>query len=62
MIYKNAVSLHSFNESSIPIGQYSFPFRFELQEGIPASYKRKSFLFDAKIKYSLIAEVETNAE
>ncbi|CAD8136300.1 unnamed protein product [Paramecium pentaurelia] len=57
--YQHRVAIWTFNTPCLPVGQYTFPFQFQLLSHLPGSYFEKGSDFQAKISYSVKAEIES---
>lgn len=58
-IYSHKIAIYSFGDLQIPIGQWTFPFCFELDKDMPASFKYISPRIDSYIVYRMTAILET---
>lgn len=56
-ILKVRIPLHRWADNSIPAGEYSFPFNFILPKEIPGSFHVRTTNYEAKISYSIKAEI-----
>ncbi|CAD8048118.1 unnamed protein product [Paramecium sonneborni] len=57
--YQHRVAIWTFNTSSLPVGQYTFPFQFQLLSHLPGSYFEKESDYLAKISYRVKGEIES---
>ena len=58
-IYSHKIAIYSFGDQKIPKGQWTFPFVFELDKDMPASFKFLSPKIDSYIIYRMRAIIES---
>ena len=58
-IYSHKIAVHSFGDLKIPKGQWNFPFSFDLDKDMPASFKFLSPKIDSFIIYRMKAFIES---
>ena len=58
-IYSHKIAIHSFADQKIPKGQWNFPFRFELDKDMPASFRFNSPKIDSFISYKMKAVISS---
>lgn len=58
-IYSHKIAVFSFGDLKIPIGQWKFPFCFELDKDMPASFKFHTPKIDSFIMYKMKAIIES---
>eukprot|EP01016_Furgasonia_blochmanni_P040905 TRINITY_DN5257_c0_g1_i6.p1 TRINITY_DN5257_c0_g1~~TRINITY_DN5257_c0_g1_i6.p1 ORF type:complete len:585 (-),score=140.39 TRINITY_DN5257_c0_g1_i6:207-1961(-) len=49
--FNQSLPVYQGNQPYIPAGQYTFPFSFKLPDQLPGSFKKKSGMMKARIKY-----------
>ena len=58
-IYSHKIAIHSFGDQRIPQGQWNFPFYFELDKDMPATFKYNTPKIDSSIVYRMKAIIES---
>lgn len=53
-IYSHQIAIYSFGGQYIPIGQYSFPFAFDLEKNLPSSFIFQNRCMDGIISYKIM--------
>ncbi|KAM3140257.1 hypothetical protein pb186bvf_007613 [Paramecium bursaria] len=57
--YCHKIIIYQFNTPTLPRGQYTFPFQFQMQAHLPGSFYEQGSQYKAVIKYRVKAEIDS---